>query len=62
MRISERRKGREILARIEKVMLVEGKRASANLSSAVLRITVSPAQGLAGRPSSERIVKVATAN
>lgn len=59
MRMTKRADGKALLGRFRKVLLVEGKRPSASLGDQVLRIVVAPAQGLAGRPSSERIVKVA---
>ncbi len=58
-RIAQSRDGRQVLDRFRKVELVEGRRPAATVGGEVLRITVTPAQGLAGRPSSERIVKVA---
>lgn len=59
VRMSRRNDGRAVLAQFRKVLLVEGRRPAAEIEDEVLTITVAPAQGLAGRPSSERIVKVA---
>ncbi|MFN3583612.1 MAG: DUF4908 domain-containing protein [Pseudomonadota bacterium] len=59
VRMSRRKDGRTLLAQFRKVLLIEGQRASADIEDQVLKITVAPAQGLAGRPSSERIVMVA---
>jgi hypothetical protein len=60
VRISKRADARKLLDHILRVQLVEGSRASAQLDSAgVLEVTVAPPQGLAGRPSSDRIVQVA---
>ncbi|WP_430421210.1 DUF4908 domain-containing protein [Phenylobacterium sp.] len=50
--------GRPMLAKVGKVQFSEGKKAQASFSGGVLRIIVSPSQGLAGRPSSERVEKV----
>jgi hypothetical protein len=50
--------GRASLARVGKVQFTEGRKAAAALSNGVLRVVVSPTQGLAGRPSSERLVSV----
>lgn len=55
-RIAKRADAKSILARIGKIRLVEGRKASANLQQGVIQITVSPADGLAGRPSSDRIM------
>lgn len=61
VRISQRRDGRVLLTRFHKVMLVEGKRSAASIVDEVMRITVAPDHGLAGRPSSDRIILVAAA-
>jgi len=59
VRISKRSDGRRLLDRISKVRLVEGRRSSAQLTDGVLVVTVAPPEGMAGRPSSDRIVQVA---
>ena|SRR5437899_8209170 len=59
VRMTKRADSRRLLDRILKVRLVEGRRSSAQLVQGVLEITVAPPQGLAGRPSSDRIVQVA---
>lgn len=59
VRMSRRKDGRAVLAQFRKVLLVEGRKSSAEIDDEVLTITVAPAQGLAGRPSSERIIKTA---
>lgn len=52
----------ETLARVRRVQLIEGKKAGARLGKGgSLQITVAPGEGLAGRPSSERIVAAANA-
>lgn len=61
LRLSQRSDGRAMLARFNRVQFQEGRKPSASLKGGVLRIVVTPAQGLAGRPSSERILKAATA-
>jgi hypothetical protein len=58
-RIARRTDAKTILARIGKIRLVEGRKASASLQQGVIEITVAPADGLAGRPSSDRIMAVA---
>jgi len=57
LRLAERPDGRAQLGQVAKVQLVEGKRPAATLRGGVLMVTVAPSQGLAGRPSSERIMK-----
>ena len=53
------RKGdRSILAGIARVVLAEGYKPGATLRNGTLIVTYAPAQGMAGRPSSKRIVKV----
>ncbi|HEY8618140.1 DUF4908 domain-containing protein [Phenylobacterium sp.] len=59
MRMSRSPRSRALLDRIRRVRLVEGRRAGAEISRGVLIVMVAPQQGLAGRPSSERIVAVA---
>ncbi len=49
--------GRSLLGRLKKVKLIEGKKPAATLSGGEMRITVSPDDGLAGRPSSDRIMQ-----
>ena len=48
--------GREALSGVNKVTLVEGRRPGASLRGGVILITITPQDGLAGRPSSERIL------
>lgn len=60
-RLAQRADGRNLLARFSRVRFEEGKKASATLKNGVLRVVVAPDQGIAGRPSSDRILKVATA-
>lgn len=55
VRVAAQPNGEVILARFTKVRLVEGGRPSATLRGGVMQITVAPADGHAGRPSSERI-------
>lgn len=51
--------GRRALSGVSKVTLVEGRRPGATVRSGVILITITPEDGLAGRPSSERIVAAA---
>jgi uncharacterized protein DUF4908 len=57
IRIAQRGDGRSMLARFNRVRFEEGRKASAGLKDGVLRIVVAPSEGLAGRPSSNRILK-----
>ena len=59
MRLAERPDGRNALAHLRRVFLIEGRRSGAQMSDGTLKITVTPQQGMAGRPSSERILAVA---
>jgi hypothetical protein len=59
IRLSQRKDGRSLLAQFNRVRFAEGKKAQATLKNGVLSITVAPTQGLAGRPSSDRLIKVA---
>lgn len=53
------RKGdRSLIAKVFRVLLAEGRKPAAALKDGALTITYSPDQGLAGRPSSKRIIKV----
>lgn len=53
------RKGdRSMLAKIGRVLLAEGRKPGAQLKDGSLVVTYAPGQGLAGRPSSKRIIKV----
>jgi hypothetical protein len=59
VRLARRPEGRAVVARLRQVQLTEGRRPSVKLSNGSLQVTVAPAQGVAGRPSSQRIVLVA---
>jgi hypothetical protein len=61
VRLSRRPDGRSLLGRLKKVKLVEGKKPAVTLHGSEMRITVSPDDGLAGRPSSNRIMQAAGA-
>ncbi len=57
-RIAHDGEDRSLLARIGRVLLAEGHKPNAALSGSSLVITYAPGKGVAGRPSSERIVKI----
>jgi hypothetical protein len=51
---------RALLSRVVRVLLVRGPKPSASLKGGDLTVTYAPDKGLAGRPSSKRIIKVVT--
>ncbi len=55
--ISLRKDHKTLLSRFGKVLFLPGARSTASVSRGVMNITVSPAAGIAGRPSSNRIVQ-----
>lgn len=57
LRVAAGDDGRATLGKVSKVLFVEGKKPSVGLSGGVLRIVVAPSQGLAGRPSSDKVIK-----
>lgn len=53
------RKGeRSMLSKVGRVLLTEGRKPGAQVKDGSLIVTYAPGQGLAGRPSSKRIIKV----
>jgi hypothetical protein len=59
VRMTRRADGRAMLAKFNQVRLVEGRHPSVDLTKGALQITVAPTLGMAGRPSSERILAAA---
>jgi hypothetical protein len=57
VRMSRHPDGKSALARMNRVTLVEGRRPSAALQGGEMLIIVAPAEGMAGRPSSDRIMQ-----
>lgn len=57
LRIARSPTARGSLARLRSINITEGGRASTTYSGGVLRIVVAPSQGVAGRPSSARILR-----
>jgi hypothetical protein len=53
--------GKALLARIVDVVIAQGPKPTASLQHGVLTVTIVPAQGVAGRPSSRRIERAAGA-
>jgi hypothetical protein len=60
VRLSRRPDGNRALSKFNTIRFTEGRKVGAEVSRGTLQITVAPAQGLAGRPSSERLLAVAT--
>lgn len=50
--------GRNLLARVTRVLLAEGHKPGASLKGGDLTVTYAPGKGLSGRPSSKRIIKI----
>ncbi|WP_333586648.1 DUF4908 domain-containing protein [Phenylobacterium sp.] len=59
VRLAGQPEGRRVLNGVSKVTLVEGRRPGASLRAGVILITITPEDGLAGRPSSDRILAAA---
>ena len=59
VRLAGRPGGEGILARFERVLFKPGSKNTVSAGKGVLNITVNPSQGVAGRPSSARIISVA---
>jgi hypothetical protein len=62
VRCVDKAEAQGFLGRLRRVFLIEGRRAGAQFDQGTLRITVAPRQGLAGRPSSDRILALAVSN
>jgi len=58
LRLSQVKGGRIVLARYSKVEFAAGRAPAAAAAGAVVKITVCPSQGVAGRPSSQRIASI----
>lgn len=58
-RLKRIRGGDRVLPKIKVVRILEGARPGASMRSNALEITVAPEQGLAGRPSSGRMIQAA---
>jgi hypothetical protein len=60
VRIAQRKDARALFARFNRIVFTPGKKVEASLKKGALRVSIIPAQGLAGRPSSARISEVIT--
>ena len=58
-RVAGKRGGKSAVKDIRRIYIAQGRKPDAAVKDQVLVITVTPAMGLAGRPSSQRIAKVA---
>jgi len=56
IRLAQQADGRKFLQSFGKISIAEGKRPSVKIHRTVLEIRVAPQMGLAGRPSSEKII------
>jgi hypothetical protein len=59
VRISDQHGGENALTRLARVLFEPGPRETVSFSKGVLHVIVNVSQGLAGRPSSARIISVA---
>jgi hypothetical protein len=59
VRMAQGPEGRAALSRFSRVRFEAGKTAEAGLKDGVLSIVVAPQAGMAGRPSSEKILRAA---
>ncbi len=59
-RIAKRHDGQGMLARFTRVLFTPGAASTASINNGVMHVTLDTSRGLAGRPSSARIVAVAS--
>lgn len=57
VRIARSPSARSSLSELRRIVITEGPAASATYARGQLRIVVAPSQGVAGRPSSERVIR-----
>ncbi|MDQ8027437.1 MAG: DUF4908 domain-containing protein [Brevundimonas sp.] len=57
LRIARSPTGRSSLSQLRRIVIAQGSSASASYSRGELRIVVAPVQGVAGRPSSARVIR-----
>ncbi len=58
VKLSRDKKARGFLAKLDSVQFMAGTKPDVSISGSVMTITISPGKGFAGRPSSDRIMKV----
>lgn len=56
VRLAARSDGRALMGQVGKIGFIEGQRPAVSLVNGVMMITVAPNLGMAGRPSSDRII------
>ncbi|MEI9891319.1 MAG: DUF4908 domain-containing protein [Caulobacteraceae bacterium] len=59
VKLARRKEAKTFLTRLEKVMFITGTKPDVSFNKTVMTITIAPSKGYAGRPSSDRITKVA---
>lgn len=59
VRLSERKDGRSLVSRLERILFLPGRQSDVRWERGVVNITVVPSAGVAGRPSSARIIQAA---
>jgi len=57
IRIARSPTARQYVTELRRISIVEGSRAGVNYSRGVLTVTVDPSEGMAGRPSSARVIR-----
>lgn len=57
IRVARSPTARQYVAELRRISIVEGSRAGVTYSRGVLTVTVDPGQGMAGRPSSARVIR-----
>ena len=62
IRIARSPTARQYVADLRSITIVEGGRASVTYSRGRLTVTVDPAEGMAGRPSSARVIRAILPN
>jgi uncharacterized protein DUF4908 len=60
MAISQRKNGRKAAQKITRIQLVQGGKVGAHMAGASLVVSIDPRKGLAGRPSSRKMITAAT--
>lgn len=56
VQLSRTAEGRMMLNRFRKVRLVAGHKANVQVGAGVMQVVINPSQGMAGRPSSDRVI------
>ena len=57
IRVARSPTARPYVAELRRISIIEGSRAGVTYSRGVLTVTVNPAEGMAGRPSSARVIR-----